>query len=80
MCCMSPCELVSFVTAVACSISNCCDEDEIAVLAAVFTQLGDTLETLSVQKDICQKESQEGSTKLAVLNSKREEEVTERNQ
>lgn len=53
MCCMSPCELVSFVTAVACSISKCCDKDDIELLGVVFTQLGDTLLTISVQNGKC---------------------------
>ena len=52
MCCMTPCELVSFVTAVACSIAKSCSEEEIEIMAAVFTQLGDTLATINVQKGI----------------------------
>ena len=74
MCCMSPCELVSFVTAVSCSIANCCSEDEMAVLAAVFTQLGDTLATIAVQREICQGEP-DSAANLAVASIKREEEV-----
>ena len=58
MCCMSPCELVSLVTAVACSISQCCDEEEVEILAAVFTQLGDTLATINVQRGICNNTNQ----------------------
>lgn len=37
---MDECELVSLVTAVACGISKCCSDDEMNILAAVFTQLG----------------------------------------
>lgn len=59
MCCLSPCELVSFVTALACSIAKCCDEEEVEILAAVFVQLGDTLATINVQKGICQGGSEE---------------------
>ncbi len=58
MCCMSPCELVSFVTAVACSISKCCDKDDIELLGVVFTQLGDTLLTISVQNGKCNNTNQ----------------------
>ena len=56
MCQMSPCELVSFVTAVACAIANTCDDDEIELLGVVFTQLGDTLLTIDVKQGLCQKE------------------------
>ena len=49
--CMSPCELASFVTAVACSMANCCSGEEIELLAAVFVQLGDTLVTIKLQQD-----------------------------
>ena len=52
MSCMSPCELVSFVTAVACTISNSCSDEEIEILAAVLVQLGDTLVTINAQKGI----------------------------
>ncbi len=47
---MSPCELVSFITAVACSISNSCSDEEVEILAAVLVQLGDTLVTINAQK------------------------------
>lgn len=43
---MRSCELVSFVTAVACNMANCYSDEELAVMAAVFTQLGDTLATI----------------------------------
>lgn len=49
---MSSCELVTLVSALACSISRVFTKDETAVLAAVFTQLGDTLTTIAVNEDI----------------------------
>lgn len=52
---MQNCELVSFVTAMACTISKCCSEDEISILAAAFTQLGDTLATMLVNNEINEK-------------------------
>ena len=52
MCQMTPCEIVSFVTAVACSIAKCCDQEEIEIMAAVFVQLGDTLGTIAIQQSI----------------------------
>lgn len=51
-CCkMSPCELVTFVTAIACNMSKVCSTEELTLLAAVFTQLGDTIATILVQEE-----------------------------
>ncbi|MCI8716416.1 MAG: hypothetical protein K2P26_10395 [Oscillospiraceae bacterium] len=47
---MTPQELTLLVTAVANSLYGCMSALELAVLASVFTQLGDTLETLAAQK------------------------------
>lgn len=61
---MQPCELVAFVTAIACSISKCCSKEELPVIAAVFSQLGDTLETIIAQEEACQgNEKEEQSLK-----------------
>lgn len=49
---MDPRELTLLVTAVANSLYDCLPAGELAVLAAVFTQLGDTLETLAAQKEL----------------------------
>ncbi len=49
---MQSCELVATITAIACAIANNCSEDEITVLAAAFSQLGDTLETILAQESI----------------------------
>lgn len=46
---MDPRELTALVTAVANGLYNCLPASELAVLAAVFNQLGDTLETLAAQ-------------------------------
>ncbi len=50
---MNPCELTASVTAaanaIACELSN----DELTLLAAVLVQLGDTLATIAVQREIC---------------------------
>lgn len=45
---MSSCELVTAVTAIACGISKCFPSEELEIIAAVFTQLGDTLATITV--------------------------------
>ncbi|MGN0570476.1 MAG: DUF6774 domain-containing protein [Candidatus Fimenecus sp.] len=50
---MNPCELTAWVTALANALSCNLTVDEINILSAVFTQLGDTLATISAQKSIC---------------------------
>lgn len=52
---MQACELVTYITAIACAISKCCTEDELEILASVFSQLGDTLATISLQNQLCNK-------------------------
>lgn len=50
---MNSCELVTFVTAAACSISNNFPPEELELLAAVFTQLGDTIATMLAHQELC---------------------------
>lgn len=50
---MNSCELVTFISTIACAIANCSTPEETAILASIFTQLGDTLETITVHNDIC---------------------------
>lgn len=49
---MDPRELNLLVAAVANALFDCLSSDELAVLAAVFSQLGDTLETLAAQAEL----------------------------
>ncbi len=49
---MDPRELALAVTAAANGLYECMGSQELAVLAAAFTQLGDTLETLAAQKEL----------------------------
>jgi len=49
---MQPCELVATISVIACGISKCCSKEEVSILAAVFTQLGDTLATIQVQEEV----------------------------
>jgi hypothetical protein len=44
---MKNCEFVTFISVLACSIAQDKTQDELAILSAFFTQLGDTLATLS---------------------------------
>ena len=50
---MNSCELVTTITALACSLQKCCSKEELTILAAAFTQLGDTLATIAVHNEIC---------------------------
>lgn len=54
---MHDCEFISFITAVACTIIKCFPDEDLKLLAAALTQLGDTLATYLAQKSI--KESKE---------------------
>lgn len=56
---MKSCELVTLISAVACSISNCYSDDELAVLATAFTQLGDTLATILASEALEQSKNKE---------------------
>ena len=50
---MCPNQLISAITAAAALLAEGKTAQELALLAAVFTQLGDTLATIATQKDIC---------------------------
>ena len=53
---MNPCELTASVTALA-NVMACSLEDrELTLLAAVLTQLGDTLATIAAQRELCGKQ------------------------
>lgn len=48
---MNGCELVTLVSTLACIISQDKTADEIALLATIFTQLGDSLVTIAITKE-----------------------------
>lgn len=54
---MNPCELTFGITSLANTIACKMSDDELQITAAFFTQLGDTLATISVQRAICSKNS-----------------------
>lgn len=60
---MLDCELITLISAIACAIIKCNDEDTISILAASLVQLGDTLATYLTQKEIKEKRAQEGEDK-----------------
>ncbi len=44
---MNSCAFVNFISLLACEIAKDKSQDELAILSAFFTQLGDTLATLT---------------------------------
>ena len=51
-------DALAFTTAVntlAAAMARCLDDSELALAAAVLTQLGDTLATIAVQRSLCSK-------------------------
>lgn len=48
---MNPCAFVNFISLLACDIAKGKSQEELAILSAFFTQLGDTLATLALFKD-----------------------------
>ena len=53
---MNPCELTAAITALANTIACQLTTDELGLVGAIFSQLGDTLTTIAVQRSFCEKE------------------------
>ena len=53
---MNSCELTASITAVANALACKLTEDEITLLGAALTQLGDTLATIAAQRTLCDDE------------------------
>ena len=51
---MNSCELITTISAIACTITKDKTTEEITMLGAIFTQLGDTLATIAVHNDNCE--------------------------
>lgn len=51
---MNPCELTTAITALANTLSCKLTVNEMNMLGAVLTQLGDTLTTIATQRSICE--------------------------
>jgi len=49
---MNECGLPVTISVLACAIADNKSSDEISLLAAIFTQLGDTLATIATQRDL----------------------------
>lgn len=50
---MNPCALTAEVTAIANVLASGLSDEKLELIAAIFTQLGDTLATIAVQRSIC---------------------------
>ena len=55
---MNPCELTASITADANMLAGKLTVDELSLLGAVLTQLGDTLATIATQKGICEEKAE----------------------
>lgn len=51
---MNPCELTASVTALANALACKLSNNEVSLLGAVLSQLGDTLTTIATQRSICE--------------------------
>lgn len=49
---MNSCEFVTFISTLACIIAKDKTQDELAILSAFFSQLGDTLATIAAVEEI----------------------------
>ena len=59
---LNACTLTAALTATANTLACGLDYDELAVLAAMFTQLGDTLALIAVQRGLCNARRQKNSS------------------
>lgn len=50
---MNPCELTAAITALANTLAGSLTVNELTLLGAVLTQLGDTLATIATQRSLC---------------------------
>lgn len=54
---MDSCELVTLVSFLSCLIANNYEDEELSVLAAIFSQLGDSLATILANKNLLDQKS-----------------------
>ena len=52
---LNPCQSTFSVTALANALASGLSDDRLSLAAALFTQLGDTLATIALQRSLCQK-------------------------
>lgn len=56
---MNSCELVTFVSSAACAIAKCHTSEELALIGAIFSQLGDTITVIALHEETCNKKGTE---------------------
>ena len=54
--CYDPLTLTTAINTLAVALAGNLDDDDLALAAAVLTQLGDTLATIAVQRERCREE------------------------
>lgn len=55
---MDSCELTTSITAIANMLACNLNQNELNLLAAVLSQLGDTLATIAAQRSLCESEKE----------------------
>lgn len=50
---MNSCELVTLISTLACTLSKIYTKEELTIMAAAFSQLGETLETILTHDELC---------------------------
>lgn len=55
---MDPCGLSIGISILACTIAKDLSDNDLTLLSAVLTQLGDSLATIAAQRGICQAENE----------------------
>lgn len=64
---MSSCSNLVFLTTLACQLSECLTEAELALLSANLTVLSDMLSAIAAQEEFCQSRDQENKTNTLAL-------------
>ncbi|MDF2538570.1 MAG: hypothetical protein K0S76_1591 [Herbinix sp.] len=49
---MDECELIAFISTVACALAKSCSTDDLTIMSVVFTQLGDSLATILAKRGL----------------------------
>lgn len=60
---MNPCELTLMITAAANALAENLTDEELSILSAFLTQLGDTLMTIYTQRELCRARCVSGNDK-----------------
>lgn len=66
---MDSCEFVTTISAIACIIAKNCSKEELPLIAASLTQLGDTLATMIVRDEFCKAKEEKDNKDEKVVNS-----------